>query len=79
MSDDLLRYNRHSLAGALRRLSEEAAVAAATVVADDALPGEEQAAIDGVMGRIESVRHARTLLNATRAGARAAATNRRSA
>lgn len=79
MSDDLLRYNRHGLAGALRRLAHDAALAAATVIDDGALPHEEAAAIDGVMGRIESVRHARTLLNATRAGARAAADNRRTA
>lgn len=79
MSDDLLRYNRHGLAGALRRLSEAASHAAAVVVADDCLPGEEDTALALVQGRIESVQHARQLLNATRTGARRAAETRRTA
>lgn len=75
MSADLLRYNRHSLAGALRRLSEASAHAAAVVADDGCLPGEEDESLALVLGRVESVQHARQLLNATRTGAQRAAEN----
>lgn len=76
---DLLRYNRHGLAGSLRRLAEAATEASAVVASDGCLPGEEDVVLAAVLGRIESVQHARQLLNATRAGARNAAQNRRTA
>lgn len=71
--NDLITYNRHAEAEALRRLADTALAAAAVLTDPEALPGDEHVALVRVRGRVESVKHAHVVLEAARAGARRAA------
>jgi 4-aminobutyrate aminotransferase-like enzyme len=71
---ELLNHNRHAVAAAYRRLADEATRAAATLTDVEGNAYTDSAAHSRVLDRVESVKHARILLDATRFGyARAAA------
>jgi hydrogenase maturation factor len=70
---DHLTYNRQGVAAAYRRLSDSALIAAEVFSHLDAVTDETDAQ-RVVQGRIDSVRHALAILDATRRGiAKAAA------
>lgn len=78
-TQDMLLHSRQSVAAAYRRLADEATRAAAVLAEPDGNAYTDSAAHTEVLNRVESVRHARVLLDATRFGYGKAAASRAAA
>lgn len=73
---DLLDHNRQAVSAALRRLADTALAASEQYATADTI-GVENAAIERVLGRADSVKHAVVIVHATRTGIARANASRR--